>query len=103
MKKSELRSMIREMLREELGRRPSEKIAFIDQTGSAKYDVQFYYDQINADGFDGTVEIIYDTFMSKLQDCVNAGYDVTLYTCDDDYEYNCPDIVNKDNFKVVLL
>ena len=102
--KSELKNMIREALREELYKANTKRIAYIDQTGSngkAEYDLLAR--RLQADGFDGTVKTVEDPFMKELCADVARGYDVTLYTTDDDYTYNCADIVDAHNFTAVVI
>lgn len=79
------------------------KVAFMDFTGSSESFKDAYEKRIKADGFEGEVKSVNDTQMKALCDAVNAGNDVTLYTCDDDYKTNCKSIVGKKNFKVVTV
>ena len=85
----------------------NEKIAFMDFTGSSFQFEDLYKKQMRKDlGRNGTykeVNTVEDTKMKALCDAVNSGAEVVLYTCDDDYKYNCPSIIGKSNFKVVLV
>ena len=79
------------------------KVAFMDFTGSAEAFKDAYEKRIKADKFDGEVNSVTDTQMKAVCDAVNAGDDVTLYTCDDDYKTNCKSILDKKNFNVVTV
>ena len=104
MTKSELRTMIREMLHEELeAAQSNKKIAFMDFTGNSFQFEDLYKKSLLADRFKGTVNSVKDTRMRAVVDAVNSGAEVVLYTCDDDYIYNCPSILDKPNFKVRLV
>ena len=79
------------------------RIAYIDQTGSLISTYDLLAKRVQADGFDGTVKTVEDTFMEEMQADVKRGCDVTLYTCNNDYLYDCPDIVDAPNFHVVMV
>ena len=79
------------------------KIAFMDFTGSSHIFKDVYKQCLAEDGFEGEVYTIEDTKMTALCAAVNSGAEVVLYTCDDDYKYNCPSIAEKPNFKVRLV
>ena len=79
------------------------KIAFMDLTGSLADCKDAYQKKIEKDGFKGDIKIINDSAMKDLADAVNSGANVVLYTCDDDYKTNCKEIVDKKNFKVVMI
>jgi hypothetical protein len=88
-------------------KRADKVIAFMDFTGSSFQFRDLYERQMRKDvGKNGVykeVKILRDTEMKALQDAVNSGEDVVLYTCDTDYKDNCPNIIGKSNFKVRLV
>jgi hypothetical protein len=88
---------------ESLHEAADKKIAFMDLTGSLADCEDTYQKKIEKDGFKGDIRIINDSAMKGLVDAVNSGANVVLYTCDDDYKSNCKEIVDKKNFKVVMI
>lgn len=78
-------------------------VAFMDFTGSSEAFKDVYEKRIKVDKFEGEVKSVTDAQMKAVCDAVNAGDNVTLYTCDDDYKINCKSIIGKKNFKVITV
>jgi hypothetical protein len=92
-----------EKVTEALNEAADKEIAFMDLTGSLADCEDTYQKKIEKDGFKGDIRAINDSAMKNLVDAVNSGANVVLYTCDDDYKTNCKEIVDKKNFKVVMM
>ena len=90
---------VKESLREEAGK----KRVFVDFTGSNATFRKAYRNQLEKDGVADYAEFVDDTMMTVVVEAVKAGEEVILYTVDDDYKYNCPEIVDKANLKVITV